>query len=456
MKKKQHFSLRKLSVGIASVSLGSVVLLSGTQSAQAETNNTNDPAVQKQIELSQKVAAEQEQKAQDQKAIDKQVELAKKAGTEQAQIEAAKKAAKEQVAKAKAEVNKLENLSKKVKASYNAQIAKAATADIAGIVQNAKAQDSQVATAKKVAAEQQQIELAKKANAQQAQVELAQKAAAEQVAKAQAEVNNLQNISKENKATYNAKIAKAATADIPAIVKDAKAVDAQIELAKKAENEQKQIENAKKVAAEQVAKAQAEVNKLENLSKEKKAEYNKQIAAAAVADIPGIVQNAKAVDFQVGFAKKAANEQVAKAQKEINSLTHLTKEEKASFNKKVAEAATADVSAIVKEAKDADAAKAKQKPVKKEVKKQNNVVTNPNTKVNNNGKAVTGQKDSKTTTTTNKAQQKANTQQKAKDAKKQLPATGEQDQVLFGLLSGSLFASAGTLFLLNARRKENE
>ena len=39
---------------------------------------------------------------------------------------------------------------------------------------------------------------------------------------------------------------------------------------------------------------------------------------------------------------------------------------------------------------------------------------------------------------------------------KELPATGENDQVLFGLLSGSLFASAGTLFLLNARRRNEK
>ena len=49
------------------------------------------------------------------------------------------------------------------------------------------------------------------------------------------------------------------------------------------------------------------------------------------------------------------------------------------------------------------------------------------------------------------------TEAKAEDAKvvkenakpkadaKELPATGESDEVLFGLLSGSLFASAGTL-----------
>ena len=60
------------------------------------------------------------------------------------------------------------------------------------------------------------------------------------------------------------------------------------------------------------------------------------------------------------------------------------------------------------------------------------------------------------------------TEAKAEDAKvakenakpkadaKELPATGESDEVLFGLLSGSLFASAGTLFLLNARRKESK
>lgn len=36
MKKKQLFSLRKLSVGIASVSLGTLVFLGGAQAANAE------------------------------------------------------------------------------------------------------------------------------------------------------------------------------------------------------------------------------------------------------------------------------------------------------------------------------------------------------------------------------------------------------------------------------------
>lgn len=41
MKKKQLFSLRKLSVGIASVSLGTLVFLGGGQTVSAETQDLN-------------------------------------------------------------------------------------------------------------------------------------------------------------------------------------------------------------------------------------------------------------------------------------------------------------------------------------------------------------------------------------------------------------------------------
>ncbi|WP_142351437.1 LPXTG cell wall anchor domain-containing protein, partial [Staphylococcus sp. HMSC061G12] len=229
------------------------------------------------------------------------------------------------------------------------------------------------------------------------------------------------------------------------------------------------IETAQKAHAQLLADAQALVNNLENLSKEAKDEYNSRIAKAATDEVEAIVNEAQAEDAHAAAAKKeittaqkAHAKQIADAQALVNKLDKLSKDAKASYNQQIAQAATDEVAAIVQKAQ---AENAKQAPVNKEVKPAQKATTTPGqankagqtTTTQNNGKVVTGQKAAQkagqTTATTNKAA----AQQKAKDAKKQLPATGEQDQVLFGLLSGSLFASAGTLFLLNARRrKENE
>lgn len=289
MKKKQLFSLRKLTVGIASVSLGTVVFLSGAQAVDAQAN------------------------AQDATTITQNAYNV---------------------------VNNLPNISDQTKDAYIAKITAAAgnnkLTDVEGIVNSAKAEDAQVATAKKVAAEQ-----------------------------------------------------------------DAKAVNQQVELAKKVA-----IETAKKDHAQKIANAKAEIYKLENLSNFTKARYSAKITKAATDEVAAIVQKAQAENAKQAPAKK----EVKPAQKATTTTGQASK---------AGQATTAQ----------------------------------------NNGKVVTGQKDGKTTATTNKAAtpNKAAAQQQAKNAKKELPATGEQDQVLFGLLSGSLFASAGTLFLLNARRrKENE
>ncbi|MEB6837232.1 YSIRK-type signal peptide-containing protein [Staphylococcus simulans] len=576
MKKKQKFSLRKLTVGIASVSLGSVVLLTGTQSAQAETN-TNDPAVQKQTELARKAA-----------------------------IESAQKDHAQQIANAKTEIYKLENLSNFTKARYSAKITKAATDEIAGLVQNAKAEDAKIATAKNAGKEQAKADAAAKdkavkalnqktadayqainslknitdkqqlsflhqvevdsgtnngeridaivADAKQLDAQFAydkeQKAKAEQKAARELNtltqvayntVNNLPNLTDAQKDDFNHQIlvdsgnnngqkindivaaakqkdaesaqAKhvreaAANTNLPADVAkkvkaahntvdalknlkpeqkaaahrklnevartDAKAIDTVVAQAKELnanqapgnnERAKQKIETAQKAHAQLLADSQALVNNLENLSKEAKDEYNSRIAKAATDEVEAIVNEAQAEDAHAAAAKKeittaqkAHAKQIADAQALVNKLDKLSKDAKASYNQQIAQAATDEVAAIVQKAQ---AENAKQAPVNKEVKPAQKATTTPGqankagqtTTAQNNGKVVTGQKAGQTTATTNKAA----AQQKAKDAKKQLPATGEQDQVLFGLLSGSLFASAGTLFLLNARRrKENE
>ncbi|VED59306.1 YSIRK-type signal peptide-containing protein [Staphylococcus simulans] len=413
----------------------------------------------------------------DAKAIDTVVAQAKELNANQApgnnerakqKIETAQKAHAQRIANAQAEVNRLKNVSKNTKAEYNEKISRAATDEIPALVKEVKALDAakQPAIAKK-------------------EIAAAQKAHAEQIKESQALVNKLENLSKEAKDEYNSRIAKAATNEVEAIVNEAQAEDTHAATAKKeitaaknaheAEIAQAQavakqkIETAQKAHAQLLADAQALVNNLENLSKEAKDEYNSRIAKAATDEVEAIVNEAQAEDAHAAAAKKeittaqkAHAKQIADAQALVNKLDKLSKDAKASYNQQIAQAATDEVAAIVQKAQ---AENAKQSPVNKEVKPAQKATTTPGqankagqtTTAQNNGKVVTGQKAAQkagqTTATTNKAA----AQQKAKDAKKQLPATGEQDQVLFGLLSGSLFASAGTLFLLNARRrKENE
>ncbi|RIN49772.1 YSIRK-type signal peptide-containing protein [Staphylococcus simulans] len=392
----------------------------------------------------------------DAKAIDTVVAQAKELNANQApgnnerakqKIETAQKAHAQRIANAQAEVNRLKNVSKNTKAEYNEKISRAATDEIPALVKEVKALDAakQPAIAKK-------------------EIAAAQKAHAEQIKESQALVNKLENLSKEAKDEYNSRIAKAATNEVEAIVNEAQAEIAQAQAVAK-----QKIETAQKAHAQLLADSQALVNNLENLSKEAKDEYNSRIAKAATDEVEAIVNEAQAEDAHAAAAKKeittaqkAHAKQIADAQALVNKLDKLSKDAKASYNQQIAQAATDEVAAIVQKAQ---AENAKQAPVNKEVKPAQKATTTPGqankagqtTTAQNNGKVVTGQKAAQkagqTTATTNKAA----AQQKAKDAKKQLPATGEQDQVLFGLLSGSLFASAGTLFLLNARRrKENE
>ncbi|PTJ83963.1 hypothetical protein BU051_11035 [Staphylococcus simulans] len=259
MKKKQLFSLRKLTVGIASVSLGTVVFLSGAQAVDAQAN------------------------AQDATTITQNAYNV---------------------------VNNLPNISDKTKDAYIAKITAAAgnnkLTDVEGIVNSAKAEDAQVATAKKVAAEQdakavnQQVELAKKVA-----IETAKKDHAQKIANAKAEIYKLENLSNFTKARYSAKITKAATDEVEAIVNEAQAEDAHAAAAKK------EITTAQKAHAKQIADAQALVNKLDKLSKDAKASYNQQIAQAATDEVAAIVQKAQAEN-----AKQApVNKEVKPAQK---------------------------------------------------------------------------------------------------------------------------------------------
>ena len=482
MKKKQLFSLRKLSVGIASVSLGTLVFLGGAQAANAEDAATT-------------------QADKDAQAVNAQVELAKKAGAEleakdntQKQVETAQNVSKEQVDKAQAEINALNGISKETKDIYNKKVADAATADIPGIVQDAKAVN--------------------------AQVELAQNAAKEQEAQAKAArelntltqvayntVNNLHNLTDQQKDAFNQQILNDSGnnngQNINAIVENAKQLDTNNRNEKHAreagantveKKEAKDLETLTTVAIDQV-------NGLHNLTDQQKEAFVKQIKNDSAnnkgQNLKGIVTNARQLDTNNGNEKHAreagANtglsqdvaEKVKKAHNEVDALKNSTPEQKAAAHSKLNDDARNNVNGIDKVVKDAKALDAKQAP-KKDPKNQNVTTTKEKTPKNQetknqgttkqgpaattgNGKVAQAQpgKDQTAKVTTeqktgqNLAQAKvtkdeAKAQQKAEAAKKQLPETGEQDQVLFGMLAGTLFASAGTLFLVQARRKENE
>ncbi|KKB25804.1 YSIRK signal domain/LPXTG anchor domain surface protein [Staphylococcus carnosus] len=518
MKKKQLFSLRKLSVGIASVSLGTLVFLGGAQAANAEDAATT-------------------QADKDAQAVNAQVELAKKAGAEldakdntQKQVETAQNVSKEQVDKAQAEINALNGISKETKDIYNKKVADAATADIPGIVQDAKAVN--------------------------AQVELAQNAAKEQEAQAKAArelntltqvayntVNNLHNLTDQQKDAFNQQILNDSGnnngQNLKGIVTNARQLDTNNGNEKHAreagantveKKEAKDLETLTTVAIDQV-------NGLHNLTDQQKEAFVKQIKNDSAnnkgQNLKGIVTNARQLDTNNGNEKHAreagANtglsqdvaEKVKKAHNEVDALKNSTPEQKAAAHSKLNDDARNNVNGMDKVVKDAKALDAKQAP-KKDPKNQNvtttkektpknqetknqNVTTtkektpkNQETKNQNvtttkektpknqetknqgttkqgpaattgNGKVAQAQpgKDQTAKVTTeqktgqNLAQAKvtkdeAKAQQKAEAAKKQLPETGEQDQVLFGMLAGTLFASAGTLFLVQARRKENE
>ncbi|UTB79815.1 YSIRK-type signal peptide-containing protein [Staphylococcus carnosus] len=559
MKKKQLFSLRKLSVGIASVSLGTLVFLGGAQAANAEDAATT-------------------QADKDAQAVNAQVELAKKAGAEleakdntQKQVETAQNVSKEQVDKAQAEINALNGISKETKDIYNKKVADAATADIPGIVQDAKAVNAQVELAQNAAKEQEAqakaarelntltqvayntvnnlhnltdqqkdafnqqilndsgnnngqninaiVENAKQLDTNNRNEKHARKAGANTVEKKEAkdletlttvaidQVNGLHNLTDQQKEAFVKQIkndsANNKGQNLKGIVTNARQLDTNNGNEKHAreagantveKKEAKDLETLTTVAIDQV-------NGLHNLTDQQKEAFVKQIKNDSAnnkgQNLKGIVTNARQLDTNNGNEKHAreagANtglsqdvaEKVKKAHNEVDALKNSTPEQKAAAHSKLNDDARNNVNGIDKVVKDAKALDAKQAP-KKDPKNQNVTTTKEKTPKNQetknqgttkqgpaattgNGKVAQAQpgKDQTAKVTTeqktgqNLAQAKvtkdeAKAQQKAEAAKKQLPETGEQDQVLFRMLAGTLFASAGTLFLVQARRKENE
>ncbi|MGV3130054.1 YSIRK-type signal peptide-containing protein, partial [Staphylococcus simulans] len=280
MKKKQLFSLRKLSVGIASVSLGTALVFGGS-SAQAETQSSPAQAAYQKVDALQHLTPQE--KANFKKRIEQSAQ------TQQPPVE---------------------------------------------VVLNDAVQADQ-------------------ANANQAavkkQVQTAQNVAKEQVEKAQAEVNKLANITKENKAIYNAKIAKAGVAEIPGIVKDAKAVDAQVQLAKNAAKEQEQKQKA-------AGQTQRSIDALKNLSAKEKAGFHKQVLRNVEVgqSTEPVLKDAKQLDAINGATAKIA------------ALHNLTDQQKNGFYNQVKRNAQvgAAVESVVKDATQLDKINGEEKNVK--------------------------------------------------------------------------------------------
>ncbi|WP_162912215.1 YSIRK-type signal peptide-containing protein [Staphylococcus sp. EZ-P03] len=280
MKKKQLFSLRKLSVGIASVSLGTALVFGGS-SAQAETQSSPAQAAYQKVDALQHLTPQE--KANFKKRIEQSAQ------TQQPPVEAV----------------------------------------LNDAVQADQANANQAAVKK--------------------QVQTAQNVAKEQVEKAQAEVNKLANISKENKAIYNAKIAKAGVAEIPGIVKDAKAVDAQVQLAKNAAKEQEQKQKA-------AGQTQRSIDALKNLSAKEKAGFHKQVLRNVEVgqSTEPVLKDAKQLDAINGATAKIA------------ALHNLTDQQKNGFYNQVKRNAQvgAAVESVVKDATQLDKINSEEKNVK--------------------------------------------------------------------------------------------
>ncbi|MGN5883643.1 YSIRK-type signal peptide-containing protein [Staphylococcus simulans] len=541
MKKKQLFSLRKLSVGIASVSLGTALVFGGS-SAQAETQSSPAQAAYQKVDALQHLTPQEkanfkkriEQSAQTQQppveAVLNDAVQADQANANQAavkkQVQTAQNVAKEQEQKQKAagqtqrSIDALKNLSAKEKAGFHKQVLRnvevgqstepvlkdakqldeinGATAKIAALhnltdqqkngFYNQVKRNAQVGAAvESVVKDATQLD---KINGEEKNVKENHSQDAPKTTKDLAQhafdtISGLTNLTDQQKGAFNKQInsdiANNNSANLENILNNARVLNAKNAKDKNVKEDHSQ--DAPKTTQDLAQYAFDTISGLTNLTDQQKGAFNKQINSDIAnnnsANLENILNNARVLNAKNAKDKnvkeagssqalsKAVLDKANAAHKAVAALKNLTPAEKAAFQTEIAEAAHQgkDLQAIVKAAKDADALKAK--VVKKDDKKATTTTPAKTTnKVDNSGK-TTGKdevtKDGKKAPAQGvkapqkAADQKAAAAQKAKDAKKQLPATGEQDQVLFGLLSGSVIASAGTLFLLNARRrKENE
>lgn len=473
MKKKQLFSLRKLSVGIASVSLGTIVFLGGGQTVNAETQDLNQKTQDAYNTINnlpsltdaEKDAYNQqilEQSGQNNSNFDAILNEAQNNNTQAAQ----------NISQASQEayntINNLPSLTNAQKDAYNQQILEIAGANNTNF-------DAILAEAQNV-------------NTQAAQdISLASQ-------EAYNTINNLPYLTNSQKDAYNQRILEVAgtnSTDFDAILSEAKALDAQAA---------KETPEALKALNTATQEAYNTINNLPHLTDEQKDDFNHQILVESgqnsTEKFDAILSEAKALDTE----QSQAQEETEKQEEPESEDTVTGDDVKTEDNQSEDTATEEDIE--TEDNKSEDKAEPKN-PAQENDKSEDNKVTinkTDNEAVEKEIAKATDEKISLKDKTKaahsavnqleNLSQQQKNdyiaqidksakedkgaqfeailTEAKTEDAKvtkemvkpkndlKELPATGESDEVLFGLLSGALFASAGTLFLLNARRKENK
>lgn len=251
-------------------------------------------------EADKKKALEDIQNGSDENAIQKAVNDAKKKNQE----EEKKRKDKEALTKAKEEAEKvidsLPNLSPDEKTQYKQKIKDAAdTAGIDNVIKEAKDKDAQKA-----------------------------KELADKKMKAQDEVNNLQNLTPEEKKEFNKKIGAATSEDeIKNAVKEAKEKDKQ----KEEEEKQKRKQAAQDNLQSEREQAKKRIGQLDGLDQTAKDKYIAQIDAAG---------DSAAIWQIVDEAEKENAKKKAKA--EIAQMNNLSEQEKKEADTKIDNAGSAD------------------------------------------------------------------------------------------------------------------
>lgn len=251
-------------------------------------------------EDAKKKALEDIQNGSDENAIQKAVNDAKKKNQE----EEKKRKDKEALTKAKEEAEKvidsLPNLSPDEKTQYKQKIKDAAdTAGIDNVIKEAKDKDAQKA-----------------------------KELADKKMKAQDEVNNLQNLTPEEKKEFNKKIGAATSEDeIKNAVNEAKQKDKQ----KETEEQKKREQAAKDNLQAEREQAKKRIGQLDGLDQTAKAKYIGQIEAAG---------DSAAIWQIVDEAEKENAKKKAKA--EIAQMNNLSEQERQEADSKIDNAGSAD------------------------------------------------------------------------------------------------------------------
>ncbi|PTJ17913.1 YSIRK-type signal peptide-containing protein [Staphylococcus simulans] len=458
MKKKQLFSLRKLSVGIASVSLGTLVFLGGGQTVSAETQDLNQKTQEAYNTINNLPSlTDAEKDAYNQQILEQSGQNNSNFDAILAEAQQDNTQAAEDINYASQDayniINNLPSLTGAQKDAYNQQILESAGAnntDFDKILDEAQATNDQAAQdinqasldayntinnlpsltdVQKDAYNQQILESAGANNtnfdAILAEAQKVNEQAAQNINQASQEayntINNLPNLTDAQKDEFNHQIlvesGQNSTEKFEAILAEAKALDAKqapVEEDKADDKEKQEDSKSEDKATEEEAKPEDNKSEEKADQKEQPKEEAKTEGKVKEEKTPENKTDEKAVEKDIKKAadeKTSVKERTKAAHDAVNKLENLTQKQKdayiAQIDKSAKEDKGAQFEAILTEAKAEDAKVAKENA-------------------------------------------------KPKADAKELPATGESDEVLFGLLSGSLFASAGTLFLLNARRKESK